>query len=102
MLGGFHSWQDPLCWSGPSHTHSVAGGWKKAWEAIKCSLLRGNVSSIALVSMQVHIAGQIKFQQHVEHSTASTAIVTSILLVTTGISLQLREQYNSNGPAGSS
>ena len=40
MLGGFHSWQDSLCWSGPSHTHSVAGGWKKT---SNCSLLSGNV-----------------------------------------------------------
>ena len=46
MLGDFHSWQDPLCWSGPSHTLPVAGEWKKARETLKCSLLRRNVSYI--------------------------------------------------------
>jgi len=55
MLGGFHSWQNPLCWSGPSHTHSVAGGWKKTWETIKCSLLRGNVSTINMCELKYRI-----------------------------------------------
>ena len=53
MLGGFYSWQDPLCWSGPSLTRPVAGGWKKAREAIKCSLLRGNVSSISIAIQEM-------------------------------------------------